>query len=295
MVLLEIYVVKSGDTVYSIARKFGISPERLVSDNDLSRQRELAVGQSLLILRPQVIHTFQPGDSLFMIAQRYGTTVNRLYQNNPSLIGHEYIDVGTQIVIEFEDPPTRMAEVSGFAYGYVNLRILETSLPYLTYLILFGYGFTDDGDIITLNDSDIISLAHRYGTSVLLSLSAINADGSFGSGKIESLLTDMEFQNKVISNFIKVILQKGAQGLDLDIEYVPPQFREEYAAFAENARSQLEPLGLVLHVDLAPKISPYQQGTLYEAHDYGLLGAAANYVFLMTYEWGYTYDHSGYM
>ena len=238
-------------------------------------------------------HTFQPGDSLFLIAQRYGTTVNRLYQNNPSLIGHEYIDTGTQIVIEFEDPPTTTAEVSGFAYSYVNLRILETSLPYLTYLILFGYGFTDDGDIITLNDSEIIKLAHSYGTSVLLSLSAINVDGSFGSGKIESLLTDMEFQNRVISNMIKVILQKGAQGLDLDIEYVPPQFREEYAAFAANARTQLEPLGLVLHVDLAPKVSAYQKGSLYEAHDYALLGAAANYVFLMTYEWGYTYHHSG--
>ena len=291
---MEIYVVKPGDTVYSIAGKFGISEERLVSDNDLSGQRELAVGQSLLILRPKVTHTFQRGDSLFLIAQRYGTTVNRLYQNNPSLIGHEYIDVGTQIVIEFEDAPTRVAEVSGFAYSYVNLRILETSLPYLTYLILFGYGFTDEGNIITLNDSEIIRLAHSYGTSVLLSLSAINVDGTFGSGKIESLLTDMEFQNKVISNLIKVIIQKGAQGLDLDIEYVPPQFREEYAAFAANARAQLEPLGLVLHIDLAPKVSAYQKGTLYEAHDYGLLGAAANYVFLMTYEWGYTYVHSGY-
>ena len=28
---------------------------------------------------------------------------------------------------------------------------------------------------------------------------------------------------------------------------------------------------------------------LYEAHDYSALGAAADYVFLMTYEWGYTY------
>ncbi|MCH5350238.1 MAG: LysM peptidoglycan-binding domain-containing protein [Oscillospiraceae bacterium] len=291
---MEIYVVKSGDTVYSISRQFGISPERLVSDNSLSPKRELALGQSLLILKPRVVHTFQPGDTLFTIAQRYGTTVNRLYQNNPSLIGYKYIDIGTEIVIEFEDTPSKTIEVSGFTYGYINRGILETSLPYLTYLIPFGYGFTDEGKIITLNDSDMIDLAHSYGTSVLLSLSAINVDGSFGSGKIERLLTDIEFQNKVISGFIEIILQKGAQGLDIDIEYVPPQFREEYAAFAANARSQLEPLGLILHLDLAPKISPDQKGTLYEAHDYGLLGAAADYVFLMTYEWGYTYGHSGY-
>ena len=40
---------------------------------------------------------------------------------------------------------------------------------------------------------------------------------------------------------------------------------------------------------LAPKYSDQQSGVLYEGMDYALLGAAANSVFLMTYEWGYTY------
>ena len=40
---------------------------------------------------------------------------------------------------------------------------------------------------------------------------------------------------------------------------------------------------------LAPKTSDGQPGSLYEGHDYALLGAAADAVLLMTYEWGYTY------
>lgn len=288
MIFLEIYVVKSGDTVYSIAQSFGISEERLVSDNALSPNRELVLGQALLILKPKVIHTFQQGDSLFSISQSYNTSLLSLYRNNPFLIGHNYIETGTQIVISYEDEPTEKKRVSGFTYSNINRRVLEHALPYLTYLIIFGYGFNEDGSVISLNDNDIIYMAHRYNTAVLLSLTSINTDGTFGSGKVERLLTDIDFQNTVIENFIEVIEQKGAQGLDIDIEYIPPQFRTEFADFSENCGRQLQSKGLILHIDLAPKTSPDQQGLLYEAHDYGLLGAAADYVFLMTYEWGYT-------
>lgn len=286
---MEIYVVQQGDTVYSIAERFGMPVQRLISDNSLSPVGELAVGQALLILQTEVSHTFAAGDTLFSIAEEYGTTVMQLYRNNPSLIGAEYIPEGTQITVSFTDKPYYDVQTSGFAYGYINRSVLESALPYLTYLIIFGYGFNEDGSIITVDDSDIIELAHRYQTAVFLSLTSINADGSFGSGKIEKLLTDIDFQNNVIAEFIEIINNKNAQGLDIDIEYIPPQFRTEYAAFVQNTSNQLNAAGLKVHVDLAPKTSAEQEGTLYEAHDYALLGEAANYVFLMTYEWGYAF------
>ena len=48
--------------------------------------------------------------------------------------------------------------------------------------------------------------------------------------------------------------------------------------------------GIWVSVALAPKTSSDQKGLLYEGKDYGGLGAAANSVLLMTYEWGYTYS-----
>ena len=47
--------------------------------------------------------------------------------------------------------------------------------------------------------------------------------------------------------------------------------------------------GYQVSVALAPKSSNDQVGLLYEGKDYKALGEAANYVLLMTYEWGYTY------
>ena len=44
-----------------------------------------------------------------------------------------------------------------------------------------------------------------------------------------------------------------------------------------------------MFVDLAPKERDDKQGLLYEGHDYSALGAAADRLLLMTYEYGYTY------
>ena len=52
----------------------------------------------------------------------------------------------------------------------------------------------------------------------------------------------------------------------------------------EQAAETLHPLGFRVSVDLAPKTSADQPGTLYEGMDYARLGAAADRVLLMTYE-----------
>ncbi len=68
-----------------------------------------------------------------------------------------------------------------------------------------------------------------------------------------------------------------------DFEYVLPEQREAYAAFITRLREAPQSARLSVVVALAPKTSAAQRGLLYEAHDYALLGAAANAVFLMTY------------
>lgn len=49
---MTVYTVESGDSVYSIARKFGVPASRIVTDNELSNPSRLTVGQSIVILYP---------------------------------------------------------------------------------------------------------------------------------------------------------------------------------------------------------------------------------------------------
>ena len=57
----------------------------------------------------------------------------------------------------------------------------------------------------------------------------------------------------------------------------------------QELRLRLNQLGYPLFSALAPKTSDNQKGVLYEGHDYAGIGAAVNFVLLMTYEWGYTF------
>lgn len=288
---MEIYVVQQGDTVYSIAERFGVSVQRIISDNGLLTPQSITPGQALLILFPRTVHTVAAGENIPSIAARYGISALELIRNNPYLANQPYIEVGQQLVIEYNVEKKGRISFSGFVYPFVNRAILRAALPYVTYLIIFGYGFDESGNIITVNDSEVIQLAEENRADVLLSLSLIDVDGSFAASKLVPLLTDISFQNKVIAGMLEQITMKGAAGMDIDMEYIPPEYRIEYSAFAANAAAQLHAYGYILNIDLAPKTSANQSGTLYEAHDYRLLGESADMCFLMTYEWGYQYTH----
>jgi len=77
-----LYVVRTGDTAFSIARRFGISLNALATANGLSPSYYIRIGQLLTI--PGVpgptgtIHVVQAGDTLYSIARRYGSSVETL-------------------------------------------------------------------------------------------------------------------------------------------------------------------------------------------------------------------------
>ncbi|MDM7323902.1 MAG: LysM peptidoglycan-binding domain-containing protein [Thermus sp.] len=75
------YTVSPGDTLFSIARRYGTTVEELVRLNGLE-SFVLQPGQVLRIPDKKGIHVVAPGDTLFSIARRYGTTVEALMALN---------------------------------------------------------------------------------------------------------------------------------------------------------------------------------------------------------------------
>lgn len=78
----DTYVVKSGDNLYAIARKYGISVDKLKDINNLSSNL-LSVGQKLLV--PKLngkTYIVKSGDNLYKIAKENGTTVTDLINLN---------------------------------------------------------------------------------------------------------------------------------------------------------------------------------------------------------------------
>ncbi len=286
---MDIYVVKSGDTAESIARSFGIPTFVLESLNNLNEIPNLVVGQALLVLRPQRYHTVSAGETLFSIAQRYGVDLNTLYRNNPNLGGRALVYPGQTLIIEFEREPIGRIDVNGYAYPYIDKDLLRTTLPYINYMTPFTYGITESGNLVQLDDEELIDLALSYGVSPLMHLSTLTETGGFSNELANLVLNNQGLQDTLISEIVANMETKGYRGLDIDFEFVYPEDSLLYGEFIGRLRSTLNPLGYEVIAALAPKTSDTQRGLLYEGHNYRAIGDNSDAVLLMTYEWGYTY------
>lgn len=78
------YTVQKRDSLYSIARKYDTTIDRIKDLNNLTTNL-LSIGQVLLIptdTNLETTYTVKKGDSLYSIAKKYNTTVDRLKQLN---------------------------------------------------------------------------------------------------------------------------------------------------------------------------------------------------------------------
>lgn len=284
---MVIHVVRAGDSLYSISRKYGVPVEKIAADNELNVSQSLVIGQTIVVMVGTRRHTVRPGESLYSIARQYGTTVaaiqaaNRI--TNPAAIG-----AGMVLTIPSGEGKLGTIEVNGYTFPTIKMDVLRKTLPYLTYVSIFSYEVKPDGSIGTLNDEEIIREARAARVAPLMVISNI-AEGGFNSDLARTILTNESVQDTLITNVINNIRAKNYTGVDVDFEYIYPENRENYNNFLRKLRRRLEPLGYSLTTAVAPKTSAEQKGLLYEAHDYPVHGALTNHVILMTYEWGHTY------
>jgi len=284
-----IYTVQPGDTVASVARRYGVSPVSIAQNNALFFPDLLAVGQSLVILIPERTHTVAAGDTVYSVAARYGVGVNELYRINPALRGLPDIYVGQELNISLEGTPTRTVEVNAYVYPNVSQDALRRTLPYLTYMTVFTYGLTEEGELIIPDDTQLVSLIKSYGVAPIMMLSTLGPDGQFSNRLASLLLNDRGKQSRLIGQVAAVAARKGYAGVEVDFEYVPESDREAYSAFIAELSAVLRSRGYYIFAALAPKTSALQSGLLYEAHDYPAIGAVCDRVLIMTYEWGYAF------
>lgn len=287
---MTIHVVSAGESLYSISLSYGVSVEQLATDNGLGDPNDLVVGQTLVIRTPQETYTVRTGDTLSGIARTFGLPLNELYRNNPSLHGEPELTPGQTLVLRYVGEPIAPLAVLGYAYPNIATSLLRSTLPHLTYLAPFTHGISSDGGLIAPEDAQMLQLSEQYGVAPVLHLSTIGDDGTFHSEIAALLLGDEVRQARLIGEIGKALYQKGYQGIDVDFEYIYPEDAANYAAFIRLLTSTFNPYGIPVTVALAPKASDDQPGLLYEGHDYRALGAAANSVLLMTYEWGYAYS-----
>ena len=283
--IMQIHIVKAGDTMASIANQYGVSAERIIIENELPNPDNLLVGQSIGIRTPNTVYTVAAGDTVFGIAQRYGVEPNLIYQNNPQVAGRQGLVPGEVIVITYaNEEKIDTVVTNGYAYPFIDRAVLRKTLPFLTYLSLFTYGFTPTGELVPIEDTELIAIAKEFGVAPIMVLAPMDAQGNFSSESAHAMFTNAEAQTNLINNLVTALQAKGYAGIDIDFEFILPEDRQLFINFVSAVNTALNNIGLITLVALAPKTSGEMKGLLYEAHDYEAIGAIADEVLLMTYE-----------
>lgn len=238
------------------------------------------------------IYTVKAGDTVGNIAATYGVPAEEIIYNN-QLPEPYLLTVGQALLLPtaYTEIVKTSAYIGGYAYPFISRYVLEQSLPYLSYLYIFSYGFTTEGELIPpqLDDTWMIELAKQYGVAPVLVLTPFGPDGQFSNYLISQVVNNLDARRRLKDNIIVQLEERGFEGLDIDFEYILASDRDAFVDFVAYMQQSVSALGFPTSVALAPKTSDTQIGLLYEGKDYRRLGEVADYVLLMTYEWGYTY------
>ncbi|HIS17250.1 MAG TPA: LysM peptidoglycan-binding domain-containing protein [Candidatus Coprovivens excrementavium] len=137
------YIVKSGDTLYSIAKKYGLTVDELkkmnnLSSNTLSINQKLLVGNDMSTDDNYDVYVVKSGDTLWGIASKYNTSVdkikdiNNLNSNNLS-IGQKLLVPGNNLgtkkyIVKSGDTLYKIAQNNGTTVtDLINLNNLKTT------------------------------------------------------------------------------------------------------------------------------------------------------------------------
>ncbi len=285
-----IHVVQSGETIEAIAQSYGMSAENIIRDNGIINPDNLAVGQAILIVYPYEVYTIQEGDTLEGIASAHNVTVMQLLRNNPYLSDQEFIYPGETIIISYDDTPKPDITTNGYAFPYIEVPILRKTLPYLTYLSIFSYSISAEGELTVIEDTDLIKIAKEYGVAPIMVISNVTEAAPSGSVILHNLLNNQQKINSLIEQILTVLRAKGYYGLTIDIPYIPPEDKQLFNDFIVDLSDRLHSEDYKIFITIPPTTLEKETETRHEIPNFTIIEQKVDLVNLTSYSWGRSYD-----
>ncbi len=282
---MRIHVVQQGETIESIAALYGTTVEIIVLVNGIAVSGRLVPGQAIVIVSPETTYIVQEGDTLPDIADKNGVTVLELLRNNPFLADRQYIYAGETLIISY-GKKIRKVTTNGYASAYINRDTLRKTLPYLTYLSVLGYSVTGNGEVIDIDDSDILQLANVYHVMPLLIINSLSTLGQINVENAFSILNNEANMDRLIDNLVDLLKKKGYYGINITYELLSSLTLSAYESFNTKAYNRLKKEGLFFLVTISPNIIFTATEITYEKVNYSKIAAQSDGLVILNYLWG---------
>ncbi len=288
-----IHVVQPGETINSISEYYKIPVNRLILENGIINPNNLAVGQTIVIVQPEILYTVQTGDTLESIAERYGTTPMELLRNNPYLSDRRVIYAGETIVISYQTNRTRTIATNGYAFSYIDKSVLTKTLPFLTYLTIFNYRVTSEGEItFTADDTELIDLAKIYGAAPMMFVSTMTAEEGLVDREVSNnILNNPSIQDRLIDNALHIMKTKGFYGINLYVENITFDSINIIAEYLKKAAAIFHSEGYKILITITPVMNADTPNINFEKIDYSKLTEFVDGVIFSSYDWARSYSY----
>ena len=129
--------------------------------------------------------------------------------------------------------------VNGYAYPSIASGTLQWWLPRLTWLSSFSYGFTGSGELVNLEDYNLIEPARAAGVKVLMVLTPMDENGMFNDNVAVEVFSNPAAEENLINNIERNIKDKGMNGVDFDFEYLAAEYADNYVELVARTRERL--------------------------------------------------------
>jgi len=148
---------------------------------------------------------------------------------------------------------------------------------------MFDYAVDEKGNLKGSASIEGIKVARSKGIKTLMVVH--NISGTIEGNAAYSAITD-KYRKKLVDNIVNEIKRSGYDGVNVDLEGIPPAGKKYYNALLEDLRNQLGQSKL-LTVAVPAKTSD-NGSTWNGAYDYKTIGRLADYVVIMSYDehWG---------
>lgn len=231
---MKIHTVKAGDTVFKIAREHGVSPMKIIENNELQNPDRLVVGQKLLVLTPTRTYNVRGSDTLERISDKFGVKRKSLLAKNPYLAGTDKIYPGQLLAIKYDTPSYGLACANGYCYKGVTKDRLSLTAPYLTYLTV-GAGARDADEVkLTFDDTAPLEFAKENGIIPLFRVYDRGGD----------------FSDEYINNLLLMAKSHGYGGVTLASYAAAKNEPKKFEEFLTGLKKMLTEYGMSLFVEV---------------------------------------------
>lgn len=284
---MEIYVVQPNDTIYSIALKYNVTASKIIEDNQLQNPNNLIPGQTIVIVYPLQTYTTKSGDTLESIARDNNVSQMLILRNNP-ILSNTPITPNLKLTIRYNITGT--LHTNGYIYPYVDLDIYKKTLPSLTYITIYNYRTSSQGEITSYyDDTQVIQLAKEYGTIPLFMATTLSAQGEPDIEAATSLLTNETYFENFMNNSVTLIKEKGYLGLNIVFNYMNPNSYELYVNAIKKLEAKMDQENLLLFVTINPNIRYENNEITFDRLAYNTIADSVENITFLQFIWGVNY------